>query len=253
MDEVRTGEPKSPEPKSPGPDYPGPNYPGPNYPGPNYPGPNYPGPNYPGPNYPGPNYNVTPRTDVPVVAVSRGLRVLDLVRWGLVPSWAKSLSVGDKMINARAETLLTSNAYKRPFERHRCIVPADGFYEWQTIEGQKQRQPWFIKRRDGEPLAFAGLWSIWHDRRLGEDAPRVRSCTIITTGPNALMATIHDRMPVILPEPEWDTWLDADNHDVGALGNLLVPLPGDELEAWPVTTLVNKPVNNGPELIEARR
>ena len=86
------------------------------------------------------------------------------MRWGLVPPWAKTLAVGDRMINARAETLLTSNAYKRPFERRRCIVPADGFYEWQAIEGRKQRQPWFIRRRDGEPIAFAGLWSIWHDR-----------------------------------------------------------------------------------------
>jgi putative SOS response-associated peptidase YedK len=209
--------------------------------------------NPPVPIYPEPNYNVTPRAEVPVVAVSKGHRVLDRVRWGLVPSWAKSLAVGDKMINARAETLLTSNAYKRPFARHRCIVPADGFYEWQTIEGRKQRQPWFIKRRDGEPIAFAGLWSIWHDRKLGDDAPRIRSCTIITTDPNELMSSIHNRMPVILPESEWDTWLDAENHDVDALGELLVPSAADDLEAWPVTTLVNKPVNNGPELIESRR
>jgi putative SOS response-associated peptidase YedK len=207
--------------------------------------------NPPVPIYPEPNYNVTPRAEVPVVAVSKGHRVLDRVRWGLVPSWAKSLAVGDKMINARAETLLTSNAYKRPFARRRCIVPADGFYEWQTIEGRKVRQPWFIKRRDGEPIAFAGLWSIWHDRKQGDDAPRVRSCAIITTEPNALMQPIHNRMPVILPESEWDTWLDAENDDVDALGKLLVPYAGDELEAWPVSTLVNKPVNNGPELIEA--
>jgi putative SOS response-associated peptidase YedK len=205
------------------------------------------------PIYPEPNYNVTPRAEVAVVAESQGKRVLDVVRWGLVPSWAKSLAAGDKMINARAESVLTSNAYKRPFARHRCIVPADGFYEWQTIEGRKVRQPWFIKRRDGEPLAFAGLWSIWHDKKLGDDAPRVRSCTIITTDPNELMEPIHNRMPVILPESEWDTWLNPENNDVDALRTLLVPLPAAELEAWPVATLVNKPVNNGPELITARR
>jgi putative SOS response-associated peptidase YedK len=196
------------------------------------------------------NYNVTPRAEVPVVAESRGHRVLDLVRWGLVPSWAKSISVGDRMINARAETLLTSNAYKRPFANHRCIVAADGFYEWQTIEGRKPRQPWFIRRRDGEPLAFAGLWSIWHDRRLGDDAPRIRTCTIITTEPNELMRPIHNRMPVILPEAEWDTWLDGENHDVKSLTELLLPIPSEELEGWPILTLVNKPVNNGPELLE---
>ena len=196
------------------------------------------------------NYNVTPRAEVPVVAESHGHRVLDRVRWGLVPAWAKSLAAGDRMINARAETLLTSNAYKRPFERRRCIVPADGFYEWQAIEGHKQRRPWFIRRRDGEPIAFAGLWSIWHDRRLGEDAPRIRSCTIITTEPNDLMRPIHDRMPVILAESDWDTWLDDENHDVEALRGLLVPAPSDDLESWPITTRVNKPVNNGPELLE---
>jgi putative SOS response-associated peptidase YedK len=206
-----------------------------------------------GENYPEPNYNVTPRADVPAVAESRGRRVLDIVRWGLVPSWAKSVAAGDKMINARAERLLSSNAYKRAFERRRCIVPADGFYEWQTIEGLKQRQPWFISRRDREPLAFAGLWSVWHDRALGDDAPRIRSCTIVTTEPNELMRDVHDRMPVILPESEWDTWLDAENHDVDALGRLLVPLGSDELERWPVSTLVNKPDNNSPELIEPAR
>ena len=197
------------------------------------------------------NYNVTPRAEVPVVAESRGRRVLDVVRWGLVPSWAKSVSVGDRMINARAERLVTSNAFKRAFERRRCIVPADGFYEWQAVTGKKQKQPWFIRRRDGEPLAFAGLWEIWHDPGLGDDAPRIRSCTIITTEPNDLLRDVHDRMPVILPETAWDTWLDAENHDVQALGQLLVPAASDELERWPVTTLVNKPDRNGPELLDA--
>jgi putative SOS response-associated peptidase YedK len=196
------------------------------------------------------NYNVTPRAEVPAVADSRGHRVLDLVRWGLVPSWAKSAAVGDRMINARAETVMTNNAYKRPFERRRCIVPADGFYEWQQIEGQKVRQPWFIRRRDREPIAFGGLWSIWHDRKLGDDAPRIRSCAIITTEPNDLMREIHNRMPVILPESVWDTWLDAENHDVQSLAQLLVPSPADELERWPITTRVNKPDQNGPELLE---
>jgi putative SOS response-associated peptidase YedK len=196
------------------------------------------------------NYNVTPRADVAVVAERDGRRVLDLVRWGLVPYWAKDPSVGDRMINARAEKLATSNAYKRPFERRRCIVAADGFYEWQAVAGKKQKQPWFIRRRDGEPLAFAGLWEIWHDRELGDDAPRLRTCTIITTEPNDVMRPIHDRMPVILPESAWDTWLDADNRDVRTLGKLLVPAPPEELEVWPITTLVNKPANNGPELLE---
>jgi putative SOS response-associated peptidase YedK len=212
-----------------------------------------------------PSYNVAPRADVPVVAERHGERVLDVVRWGLVPFWAKDPKIGDRMINARAETLLTSNAFKRAFERRRCIVPADGFYEWQKLEtqvegqltggrpvkGKTRKLPWFIRRRDGEPLAFAGLWDTWHDPALADDAPRLRTCTIITTTPNALLAPIHDRMPVVLPDSEWDTWLDVENRDTASLENLLVPLPANELEAWTVSTLVNKADNNGPELLEA--
>jgi putative SOS response-associated peptidase YedK len=175
--------------------------------------------------------------------------VLDVVRWGLVPSWAKSLSIGDRQINARAERIQTANAYKRAFVRRRCIVPADGFYEWQKLD-DKKKIPWFFRRRDGEPLAFAGLWEIWHDRVQGDDAPRIRSCVIITTRANALVEPVHERMPVVLPESAWAEWLDRDNHDVEKLQRLLVPAPVDELEAWPVSTRVNKPENNDPDLVE---
>ncbi len=208
-----------------------------------------------------PSYNVTPRADVPAVAQGRanGPRVLDLLRWGLVPSWAESLAIGDRQINARAERIRTANAYKRAFARRRCIMPADGFYEWQAItaatEGtsrakKKIKQPWFFRRRDGEPLAFAGVWEIWHDPAQGDDAPRLRTSSIITTRANELVAPVHERMPVVLPESAWVEWLDRENHDVDTLHRLLVPAPVDELEAWPVTMLVNKPENNGPELVE---
>ena len=196
-----------------------------------------------------PSYNVTPRADVPVVAESRSRRVLDLVRWGLVPSWAENVSIGDRQINARAERIRTANAYKRAFARRRCIIPADGFYEWQAT-GKKIKQPWFFRRRDGEPLAFAGVWEIWHDPAQGDDAPRIRTCSIITTRANELVAPVHDRMPVVLAESAWAEWFDRDNHDVEKLHGLLVPAPNDELEAWPVATLVNKADNNGPELVE---
>jgi putative SOS response-associated peptidase YedK len=200
------------------------------------------------------NYNVTPRAEVPVVAESRGTRTLDRVRWGLVPSWAKDLSIGDRLINARAETVATSNAYKRAFARRRCIIPADGFYEWErrtsAATGKKVKQPWFFRRRDGEPLAFAGLWEIWHDPSVGDDAPRIRSCVIITTDANDVVAKIHDRMPVVLPESAWDLWLSGENHDVDALSRLLVPAPDADIEAWPVSTLVNKPDNNSPENVQ---
>jgi putative SOS response-associated peptidase YedK len=199
-----------------------------------------------------PSYNVAPRAEVPVIAESQGVRTLDLLRWGLVPSWAKDLSIGDRMINARAEKITASNAYKRAFERRRCIVPADGFYEWEPVrrDGKKVKQPWFFRRRDGEPLAFAGLWEIWHDPNLGDDAPRIRSCVIITTDANDVVRPIHDRMPVVLPESEWSSWLDRENHDVAALQKLLVPAPPDEFETWPVSTLVNKADNNSPELLD---
>jgi putative SOS response-associated peptidase YedK len=217
-----------------------------------------------------PSYNVAPRADVPVIAERHHEagadreRVLDVVRWGLVPFWAKDPKIGDRMINARADRIRSSNAFKRAFERKRCIVPADGFYEWEKLEPEKtpsnppapkgrsgaRKQPWFIRRKDGEPLAFAGLWETWRDKSLGEDAPPLRTCVIITTDPNALLAPIHDRMPVVLPESAWSTWLDVENRDVEALQELLVPSPPDELEKWAVSTLVNKADNNGPELLQ---
>jgi putative SOS response-associated peptidase YedK len=196
-----------------------------------------------------PVYNVAPTLEMPLVAVSRGRRVLDLVRWGLVPSWAKDLSIGSKQINARAESITTKPAYKRAFVKRRAIVPADGFYEWEKRD-EKQKQPWFIRRRDGEPLAFAGLWEIWHDPKIGDDAPRIRTFTIITTEANDLLEPIHERMPVVLPESEWDRWLDPEFQDVDALRQLLIPAPADQFEMWPVSTLVNKADNDGPELIE---
>jgi putative SOS response-associated peptidase YedK len=207
------------------------------------------------------SYNVAPRADVPVVAERRGdpgahERVLDVVRWGLVPYWAKDAKIGDRMINARADRILTSNAYKRPFEKRRCIVPADGFYEWEKIDvagsNKPRKQPWFIRRRDGEPLAFAGLWESWRDPEAHDpDAPRLRTCVIITTEANEVVAPVHDRMPVVLPESQWSTWLDTENRDTAKLHELLVPSPAAELEMWPVSTLVNKADNNGSELIDA--
>ena len=174
------------------------------------------------------------------------------MRWGLVPSWAKDVKIGDRQINARAEKVASSNAYKRAFAKRRCIIPADGFYEWQVVEGKKAKQPWFIRRRDGEPLAFAGLWEVWHDPNDPdqENAPRLRTCVIITTDANEALRPIHDRMPVVLPESAWDEWLDRDNQDIDGLQGLLVPAPPEEFEAWKVPLLVNKPANNGPELVE---
>ncbi len=217
---------------------------------------------------PEPQYNVAPRQQVMVVRQREESRVLSQLRWGLVPSWAKTAAIGDRMINARAEGLADKPAFKRAFAKHRCIIPADGFYEWQVVappttppskpptkpKGRPKKQPVFIHRRDGEPLALAGLWAAWkvpegvQVEGVKEDG-WLRSCVIVTTTPNELLAPIHNRMPVVLPKSAWARWLNPEDHDVDALAELLVPLPNDVLELWPVSTLVNKAVTNVPELV----
>lgn len=195
-----------------------------------------------------PSYNVAPTNDVYAVLSDGGVRRLDAFHWGLVPIWAKDPKVGSKMINARAETLATKNAYKPAFKRRRCIIPADGFYEWKKIPGQKAKQPHYIRRPEGEPLAFAGLWEVWRGPdRQGEP---LRSCTIVTTSANETMRPLHDRMPVLLPASAWEEWLDPTNDDIETLGKLLVPAPPQVIVTHPVSTDVNRVSNKGPELIE---
>ncbi|HUS60988.1 MAG TPA: SOS response-associated peptidase [Acidimicrobiales bacterium] len=196
-----------------------------------------------------PNWNVAPTDQVMTAATSKtdGLRKLGTMRWGLVPSWAKDVKVGAKMINARADTLLTKPAFRNLVARRRCIIPADGFYEWlKRDDGTKQ--PVFIRRRDGDPMAFAGLWDVWRDRD-DPDAEWIRSCTIITTDANTLVAPVHDRMPVLVAEESWDAWLDPTNADTTSLTALLQPAEAELLELWPVGDRVNSVRNNGPELI----
>lgn len=197
-----------------------------------------------------PNWNVAPTQDVLAVVEADGTRHLDAFYWGLVPSWAKDVKIGSRMINARAESLAEKSAFKKPFATRRCLVPADGFYEWKKLTAGKKpkKQPMYIHRADGAPVAFAGLWSIW--RGPDHDQEPLRSLTIVTTSANHLMEPIHDRMPVILPEEHWATWLDRDNHDLDALGKLLVPAPEDLLVVTPVGAQVSNVRNNGPELIE---
>ena len=199
----------------------------------------------------GENYNVAPTNDIyAVVADAHAHPVVRAFHWGLVPSWAKDVKIGSKMINARAETLAEKPAFKSLFRSKRVIVPMDGFYEWKVVPGQKAKQPYFIHRRDGEPLAVAGLWAAWRDKAAGPDAPWLHSCTVITTSANATMAPVHDRMPVLLPPTAWPQWLDPDEHDLEALSALLVPAPDDLLVMHPVSTAVNSVRNKGPELIE---
>ena len=199
------------------------------------------------------NYNVAPRGSVyAVVQREPQLRTLETMRWGLVPSWAESPKIGNRLVNARAETVADKPAYRRALRNRRCILPADGFYEWKGKPrlgaAKAARQPMFIHRRDGEPLAFAGLWEVWRDSE-DQDGAWLRSCVILTTRANDVLAPIHDRMPVVLAEADWATWLDPVAHDVAALEPLLVPAPSEWFEAYPVSTRVNKVANNSADLV----
>jgi putative SOS response-associated peptidase YedK len=195
------------------------------------------------------NYNVAPSTEVFVVVERDGHRVLDRFHWGLLPIWAKEVKVGNRMINARAESVREKNAFKHAFRKRRCLIPADGFYEWTALEGQKRKQPWYIHRTDGDPLAFAGLWELWRGPdRSGEIV--VASCSIITGEPNEKMATIHNRMPVILPPDNWARWLDPEMQDMDAMAELLVPAPSELISIHAVSTEVNNVRNKGAELID---
>ena len=196
-----------------------------------------------------PSWNVAPTDQVLAVAVGRdGTRQLGTFKWGLVPSWAKDESIGNRMINLRAETVSDKPSFRKTLARRRCIIPADGFYEWKDMGKGRKKQPFFIRPRDGSVLALAGLWEVWKPRG-EEDAEWLRTCTIITTDPNGLLAPIHNRMPVVLPPEAWDTWLDESNDDVDALAALLVPAPDDLLELHPVGYEVGSVSNNGAQLV----
>lgn len=196
----------------------------------------------------GPDYNVTPRREVAVIVQrSDGRRALDRMRWGLIPSWAKESAIGDRLINARSETIAEKPSFRRAYAKRRCIIPADGFYEWMVIPGRRTKQPVFIHGTTGQPLALAGLWESWHDPTI-EDAPALRTCTIITTAANHALEGVHDRMPVILADDAWSTWLDP-NSEAGALAPLLVPAPDDVVAFHEVTTAVNSTRNNDASLL----
>ena len=210
-----------------------------------------------------PSYNVAPTRPVYAVALTRPSdgdpdkgphRALGTFRWGLVPSWAKDPSVGNRMINARAEGITEKPAFRRAVARRRCLIPADAFYEWQHRSGPAGRPagklPYAVRRRDGQPMALAGIWEVWRDP-VAPDADPVRSCAIVTTSANELMAPIHDRMPVVLERADWPLWL-APETDLGAIEALMRPAASGVLEAFPVSTLVNKVTNDGPQLLEPR-
>jgi putative SOS response-associated peptidase YedK len=190
-----------------------------------------------------PSWNIAPTQEVPVIVNDDGNRLM-LCRWGLIPTWAKDLSIGSRMINARAETLAEKPSFKGPFRNQRCLIPADGFYEWR--KGEKGKTPVYITMKDGRPFGFAGLYSNW----TSPEGEGVRTCTIVTTGANELLAPIHNRMPVIVRHGHRGAWLDPHRQDPEALIPLLSPYPAEEMTAWEVSRKVNTPSNNSSENIK---
>lgn len=198
-----------------------------------------------------PRYNVAPTDPVHAVASTRGVRRLGALSWGLVPSWSAGPS-HRRLVNVRSETVAERPRFRRLLQGRRCIVPADGFYEWKQVGSGRAKAPFFVRRREeGQLLALAGLWDVWRPEDGSERGPRpLRTCTILTTRPNELVAELHDRMPVILPPDTWELWLDPEVTDVDALTSVLGPCPAEVLQCWPVSTAVNSVRNDGPELIE---
>ena len=195
-----------------------------------------------------PRYNVAPTQ--PVLALANDAPdKYDFFFWGLVPPWAKDTSIGARMINARAETLGTQPAFRKAYARRRCLIAADGFYEWKApppdAPKKAKKTPMYIRMKSGEPFAFAGIWETWRS----PDGSELRSCAIVTTSPNELLATIHDRMPVILPREAHRTWLREGEVPPRELDPLLVPYRDGALEAGAVSTLVNSAKNDSPECI----
>ena len=190
------------------------------------------------------SWNVAPTKRVYAVAEHDGERQLGTFNWGLVPFWAKDRKIGARLINARVETAAVKPAFRDSFTARRCIVPADGFYEWEPKD--RGKLPHYFYATDRSPLALAGLWSSWNDPESGE---KVRTCTIVTGEPSDVVSPIHDRMPVILAESAWDPWLDPDNRDKEAINDLVARLPVPDLSEHAVSTLVNRVANDVPDLI----
>jgi putative SOS response-associated peptidase YedK len=193
-----------------------------------------------------PRYNIAPTQPVAAVrmAPESMVRELAMLQWGLIPFWAKDPKIGSRMINARSETVAEKPAFRAAFRHRRCLVVADGFYEWQKIDGGKQ--PFYICLQDRRPFAFAGLWEHWK----GPDDTIIESCTLLTTQPNELLRPLHNRMPVILQAKDYDLWLDTEVQQKELLQPLLRAYPPEELEAYPVSRWVNRPQNDAPQCIE---
>lgn len=203
--------------------------------------------------FPAARFNIAPTQEVAAVVRDKGEAdsgVLKPFRWGLVPSWAKDESIGSRMCNARSETVNEKASFKRALAKRRCLIPADGFYEWKKpSERRGGKQPYSIRLKNDQPFAFAGLWEVWRDP-LQEERPPLFTCTIITCPPNPLVAELHDRMPVILAESAYRDWLDIERIDAQAAQGLLKPYPADQMYAYPVDRRVGNVGHDDPTLLE---
>jgi putative SOS response-associated peptidase YedK len=198
------------------------------------------------PNLYAPRFNIAPSQMIDVVFEPESERILSQLKWGLIPSWAKDPDIGNRMINARAETLADKPSFREAFKKRRCIIPASGFYEWhKQIKGAKQ--PYYFYLKDKDLFGFAGLWESWIDKTTGEE---LETCTIITTEANDVLKPVHERMPVILKAESYDEWLDAKVKDTDKLQKLLVPYSAKEMDSHPVSRSVNIPDSNSEELIK---
>jgi putative SOS response-associated peptidase YedK len=192
-----------------------------------------------------PSYNVAPSQSVVAIINNGSHNKMGFLRWGLIPPWAKNMSIGNKMINARSESLLDKTSFRTPYKKKRCLIVADSFYEWKRLD-EKNKSPVRIKLKDNSLFAMAGLWEKW----VSEEGKSIFSCTVITTEPNSLVGKIHDRMPVILKPEDEKIWLDSNIEDIHVLNKLLVPLDENLMDAYEVSHLVNSPKNNSIELIQ---
>jgi putative SOS response-associated peptidase YedK len=195
------------------------------------------------PNFP-PRFNVAPTQPIAVVRLVNGERHFALVRWGLLPPWVKDPKAFSLLINARGETINEKPAYKAAMKRRRCLIPADGFYEWKA--GGQRKQPYYIRAKSGTPLALAGLWESW----IGPNGEELETAAIVTTSANDTLKPLHDRMPVVIAPDQFDLWLGNGDEDTAAASGLIKPAPDDLLEAYPVSTDVNRVANDNPALME---
>jgi putative SOS response-associated peptidase YedK len=191
-----------------------------------------------------PRFNIAPTQPILAIPNDDKLRA-DFFTWGLIPMWAKDPEIGNRLINARGETLAEKPSFRGSYRHKRCLILADGFYEWKSFGGRKTKTPYYILMQGHKPFAFAGLWDHWES----PDGSSIQSCTIITTTPNELMASIHDRMPVILHPRDYARWLDPAPQTSENLQPLIKPFPADDMTAYAVSTLVNKVTNDMPELV----